>query len=82
MIVTLGEEKSPGRRGTSWARADQGHASQVRLRVAPLISQSQRGPAVNLDALLLALVDDVISGADPEPQRRSALLLIHLAGCM
>ena len=35
----------------------------VRARVAPLISHSQRGPAVDLDALLLALVDDIMSGA-------------------
>ena len=35
----------------------------VRSRVPPLVADSRRGPAVDLDALLLTLLEDIIAGA-------------------
>ena len=40
----------------------QGEAPQVRSRVPPLVATSHYGPAVDLDALLLALLEDVVTG--------------------
>jgi hypothetical protein len=34
----------------------------VRSRVPPLIADSRRGPAVDLDALLLTLLEDIVTG--------------------
>ena len=49
----------------------------VRSRVPPLVADSRRGPAVDLDALLLTLLEDIVTGT----QRIRCLLCTTLSLC-
>ena len=44
----------------------------MRSRVPPLVAASRCGPAIDLDALLLALLQDVVTGARMSVQPRRA----------